>query len=100
MRGRRNEAWFGLTLARNYERLGTPQITSPAVFVTACSLFLVNTCGPKSMTLSERSQRLLEIVFCHELNDAAPGLVGIGTKPETAVACVLDKGTAVGVCEV
>jgi hypothetical protein len=100
MRGRRNEAWFGLTLALNYQRLGTPQITSPAVFVTACSLFLVNTCGPKSMTLSERSQRLLEIVFCHELNDAAPGLVGISAKPEAAVASALNKRVAVRVCEI
>jgi hypothetical protein len=45
-------------------------------------------------------QRLLKIVFQHQFNNAPTGLVGIGAKPEAAVASVLGKGAAVGVCEI
>jgi hypothetical protein len=42
----------------------------------------------------------LEIVFQHQFNYAPTGLIGIGAKPEAAVASVLDKSAAVGVCEI
>ena len=44
--------------------------------------------------------KYLKIVFCHELKNAAPGLVGIGAKSKAVVAPALHKAAAVGICEI